>query len=81
MSKDDIDRMVHEAERYKAEDDSQREKVQAKNNLESYAFNMKQTVDDEKLKGKISDEDKKTIMDKCEEVLDWLDNNQVSLIG
>lgn len=69
--------MVQEAEKYKAEDDVQREKVAAKNGLESYAFNMKSTVEDEKLKDKISDEDKQKILDKCNEVISWLDRNQV----
>lgn len=69
--------MVQEAEKYKAEDDVQRDKVAAKNGLESYAFNMKSTVEDEKLKGKISDEDKQKILDKCNEVISWLDRNQV----
>lgn len=69
--------MVQEAEKYKAEDEVQREKVAAKNGLESYAFNMKSTVEDEKLKGKISDEDKQKILDKCNEVISWLDRNQV----
>ena len=69
--------MVEEAERYKAEDDAQRDRIQAKNQLESYAFNMKSTMEDDKLKDKISAEDKKTVMDKCNEVLTWLDNNQV----
>ena len=69
--------MVQEAEKYKAEDDVQREKVSAKNGLESYAFNMKSTVEDEKLKDKISDEDKQKILDKCNEVISWLDRNQV----
>lgn len=69
--------MVQEAEKYKAEDDVQRQKVSAKNGLESYAFNMKSAVEDEKLKGKISDEDKQKILDKCNEVISWLDRNQV----
>ena len=77
MSKEDIERMVQEAEKYKAEDDVQRDKVAAKNGLESYAFNMKSTVEDEKLKGKISDEDREKIVDKCKEVISWLDRNQV----
>lgn len=77
LSKEDIERMVQEAEKYKAEDDVQRDKVSAKNGLESYAFNMKSTVEDEKLKGKISDEDKQKILDKCNEVISWLDKNQV----
>ena len=69
--------MVQDAEKYKAEDDSQRDKVSSKNSLESYAFNMKSTVEDEKLTGKISDEDKQKIMEKCNEVISWLDKNQV----
>ncbi|XP_061916198.1 heat shock cognate 71 kDa protein-like [Entelurus aequoreus] len=76
LSKDDIERMVKEAEDYKAQDDEQREKVSAKNALESYAFNIKSTVEDDKLKDKISDEDKKKILEKCQEVISWLDKNQ-----
>ncbi|KAL6087892.1 hypothetical protein STEG23_025507 [Scotinomys teguina] len=49
LSKEDIERMVQEAEKYKAEDEKQRDKVSSKNSLESYAFNMKATVEDEKL--------------------------------
>uniref|UniRef100_A0A672FUR0 Heat shock cognate 71 kDa protein n=1 Tax=Salarias fasciatus TaxID=181472 RepID=A0A672FUR0_SALFA len=76
LSKEDIERMVQEAERYKAEDDVQRDRVAAKNALEAYAFNIKGTVEDEKLKDKISDEDKQKILDKCTEVISWLDKNQ-----
>ncbi|GLD73858.1 heat shock cognate 71 kDa protein, partial [Lates japonicus] len=78
LSKEDIERMVQEAEKYKAEDDVQRDKVAAKNGLESYAFNMKSTVEDEKLAGKISDDDKQKILDKCNEVISWLDKNQTA---
>lgn len=78
LSKDDIDRMVNEAEKYKAEDEKQRDRVQAKNGLESYAYQMKQTMEDEKLKDKISEEDKKTVLDKCNEVISWLDSNQTA---
>lgn len=80
LSKEDIERMVQEAEKYKAEDDVQRDKVSAKNGLESYAFNMKSTVEDEKLAGKISDDDKQKILDKCNEVISWLDKNQVNVL-
>merc|ERR1711862_211306 len=44
---------------------------------ESYCFNMKATVDDEKVKDKISDADKKAINDKCDEAIKWLDGNQL----
>jgi L1 cell adhesion molecule like protein len=72
--------MVQEAEKYKAEDEKQRDKVSSKNSLESYAFNMKATVEDEKLQGKINDEDKQKILDKCNEIINWLDKNQVSFL-
>uniref|UniRef100_A0A914Z771 Heat shock protein 70 n=1 Tax=Panagrolaimus superbus TaxID=310955 RepID=A0A914Z771_9BILA len=49
LSKDEIERMVQEAEKYKGEDEAQRERVSAKNGLESYCFNMKQTIEDEKV--------------------------------
>uniref|UniRef100_A0A8C7XU78 chymotrypsin n=1 Tax=Oryzias sinensis TaxID=183150 RepID=A0A8C7XU78_9TELE len=78
LSKEDIERMVQEAEQFKAEDESQRDKITAKNSLESLAFNMKSTVDDEKLQDKISSEDKKTIVDKCNEIIAWLDKNQMA---
>uniref|UniRef100_A0A098LZI3 Heat shock 70 kDa-like protein n=1 Tax=Hypsiglena sp. JMG-2014 TaxID=1550645 RepID=A0A098LZI3_9SAUR len=78
LSKDDIDRMVQEAERYKAEDESNRERVVSKNALESYAYNIKQTVEDDKLKGKISEQDKQRVLEKCQEVINWLDRNQMA---
>ncbi|XP_071629197.1 retinoblastoma-like protein 1 [Temnothorax longispinosus] len=49
LSKDDIERMVNEAERYRTEDEKQKETIAAKNGLESYCFNMKTTVEDESL--------------------------------
>merc|ERR1712183_895133 len=75
LSKEEIEKMVQEAEKYRNEDDALKVKVQAKNNLESYAYNMKSTIDDEKVKDKISDDDKKTIQDKCTEIIGWLENN------
>jgi len=78
LSKEDIERMVQEAEQFKAEDEAQKDKVTAKNSLESLAFNMKSTVEDEKLQDKISPEDKKAIVDKCNEVIAWLDKNQMA---
>merc|ERR1712096_157647 len=59
LSKDEIEKMVDDAEKYKAEDDVQKERITAKNTLESYCFNMKSTVEDDKLKDKISDSDRK----------------------
>merc|ERR1711963_1303129 len=69
---------VADAEKFKAEDDKQKERIAAKNGLESYCFNMKSTMEDEKLKDKIGEDDKKTIMDKCNEDIAWLDANQTA---
>lgn len=62
--------MVNDAEKFKDEDEKQKERVAAKNQLESYAYNMKSTVEDDKLKDKISADDLKTITEKCGEVRD-----------
>merc|ERR1712093_501661 len=76
LSKEEIEKMVEEAETYKAEDESNKERIEAKNGLENYAYNLKNTMDDEKLKDKIEEGDKKTIEDKVEETINWLDSNQ-----
>jgi len=76
LSKADIERMVREAQKYENEDKSQKERVEAKNGLENYAFSMKNTVNDTNTAGKISEEDKKTILDEVEKVVQWLHGNQ-----
>ncbi|EHB10106.1 Heat shock 70 kDa protein A [Heterocephalus glaber] len=78
LSKKDLECMVQEAEKYKAEDEKQRDKMFSKNSLESYAFSMKATVEDEKLQGKMNDEDKQKILDKCNEIINWLGKNQTA---
>merc|ERR1712138_358490 len=78
LSKEEIERMVQEAEKYKAEDEAHKKKVDAKNALENYAYNMKNTISDEKVAGKIEADDKKKIEDAIEETISWLDNNQLA---
>jgi len=78
LSKEDIERMVKEAESYKDEDDKQKDRIQAKNSLESYAFNIKSTIEDEKVKDKIPEDDRKKILDKVQELIKWLDTNQLA---
>merc|ERR1712080_708990 len=78
LSKEDLENMVSDAETYKADDDKQKERVSAKNNLESYCFNMKTTIEDEKVKDKIGEDDKKKRIDKCDETIRWLDANQLA---
>ena len=78
LSKEEIERMVSDAEKYRKDDDAQREKITAKNSFESYCFNMKQSMEDEALATKVSESDKKRINEACAEALKWLDANQTA---
>jgi len=78
LSNEEIEKMVADAEKFKAEDDQQKERIAAKNGLESYCFNMKSTIEDDKFKDKIPESDLKTISDKCQETISWLDQNQTA---
>jgi len=78
LSKDDIDKMVRDAEKYKEEDDRQRERLEAKNKLESYAFNMKSTMEDDKLRDKLPSTDRQTVLDSVNDCIRWIDNNQLA---
>nr|XP_023021767.1 heat shock 70 kDa protein cognate 4 [Leptinotarsa decemlineata] len=78
LSKEDIERMVNDAEKYRGEDEKQKATITAKNLLESYCFNIKSTMEDDKIKDKISESDKTTVMEKCNEVIAWLDANQLA---
>ncbi|PHT33952.1 hypothetical protein CQW23_25752 [Capsicum baccatum] len=70
--------MVQEAERYKTEDEEHKKKVEAKNALENYAYNMRNTVKDEKIASKLSADDKTKVEDTIEQAIQWLDGNQLA---
>ncbi|XP_027198652.2 heat shock 70 kDa protein 1 [Dermatophagoides pteronyssinus] len=78
LSKADIEKMVNEAEQYREEDERQRERISVKNQLEAYAFQLKSTMEEEAIKSKLSEEDRKTVLNKVEETLRWLDSNQLA---
>merc|ERR550514_2204647 len=78
LSQDDIERMVKEAEKYAAEDDAQKEKVEARNGLENYAYSMRNSINDEKLRDKLEAADKETIETAINEATSWLDANQTA---
>ncbi|KAK9773147.1 putative Endoplasmic reticulum chaperone BiP [Seiridium cardinale] len=76
LTQEEIDRMVAEAEKYAEEDKATRERIEARNGLENYAFNLKNQVNDEDgLGGKIDEEDKETILDAVKEATEWLEEN------
>lgn len=77
LTPDDIDRMVRDAEKFADEDKKLKEKVEAKNELESYAYSLKNQINDkEKLGAKLSDEDKEKIEGVIDEKIKWLESNQ-----
>ena len=74
LSKEEIDRMVQEAEQYAEEDRKIKERIDSRNGLESYLYNLKNTLDDEKVDN-LSAEDKKELQDMVDETLGWMDEN------
>merc|ERR1712003_506107 len=77
LSEEEIERMVREAEEFAEEDKKVKERIDARNGLESYLYNLKNTLDDDEkgLADKLSPEDKKELQDMIDETLDWMDEN------
>merc|ERR1719391_1875113 len=74
LSEDEINKIVSDAEKYK-EDERMKKKVTAKNDLENMAYQIRNSLDDPKLGGAISEDDKKKIREKVDEVVKWVDEN------
>merc|ERR1712107_577799 len=78
LSQAEIDRMVQEAEKFRGEDEANRQKIEAKNGLDNYCFTMRNTLNEEKLKDKFEAGDKEKIEKAVQDTLDWLDKNQLA---
>jgi len=78
LSQAEIDRMVQEAEKYKAEDEANKAKIEAKNGLENYCYSLKNTLQEEKLKDKFEAGDKEKIEQAVADALEWLEKNQMA---
>ena len=76
LSKEEIERMVNDAEKYKEEDEKEAARISAKNGFESYAYSLRNTMNDDKVKDKITEEDKSTLTTAIDEAISWLDANQ-----
>jgi len=76
LSKEEIERMVSEAEKFKAQDEAVMERVSAKNSLETYAYNLRNTLQDAQTKDKFDAADKATLEKAVNESISWLDSNQ-----
>jgi L1 cell adhesion molecule like protein len=75
LSQADIERMVEEAEKFKEEDEKQRQRVDAKNSLEGLLYSSRNSMNEEKLKDKFTEEDKEKINNKITELQEWIDSN------
>ncbi|KAF4341254.1 heat shock 70 kDa [Fusarium beomiforme] len=76
LSKEEIERMLSDAEKYKEEDEAEGRRVAAKNGLESYAYSLRNTLSDPKVEEKIEASDKETLTAEIDKVVQWLDENQ-----
>ncbi|XP_015602066.1 major heat shock 70 kDa protein Ab-like [Cephus cinctus] len=76
LSREEIDRMLSEAERYRDQDREQRERVEARNQIESYVFSVKQAV--QECGSKLEQSDKDKVISLCEDTIRWLDNNTLA---
>jgi L1 cell adhesion molecule like protein len=76
LSKEDIDRMIKESEKYKEEDEKMKQVIDAKNSLESFLYNCRNSINEEKIKANIKEEDKNTITSTVDSGIKWLNENQ-----
>merc|ERR1712066_880962 len=76
LSKEDIEKLVKDAEKYKSEDEALKKKIEAKNSYEHYIYSIRNTTEDEKLKDAFEEADKTLILDTVKTHQEWLDANQ-----
>ena len=76
LSQADIDIMLSEAEKYKEEDEKQRKRVAARNQLEASVYQYKQAAEENS--SKLTSEDSTAVKQTCQQVIDWMDNNQLA---
>ncbi len=80
LSKDDIEKMVREAETFAEEDKKVRERVEAKNKLETFVYSTKSVLSGDETKENLSESDRTTLSSALTEAQAWLDGNQTASI-
>lgn len=78
LSKEDVEKMVSEAEKFKEEDEKEATRVQSKNALESYAYSLKSSLNDEEFKSKLEATEVEEVTKAADETIEWLDANQTA---
>merc|ERR1711998_133915 len=76
LSKEDVEKMTADAEKYRKEDEEWKAKIESRNGLEQYAYQMKGQIEDEKNKDKLEAADADAVKNACQECLTWLESNQ-----
>jgi heat shock protein 5 len=81
LSPEDIERMINDAEKFADDDKKVKELVESRNEIESYAYSLKNQIgDEEKLGGKLSEDEKKTIEEAVDETISWLESNKEATV-
>jgi len=75
LSQAEIERMIKEAEMFKEQDEKEKQRVEAKNKLENFTYQVKNTLNEEAIASKISAEDKSTLEKAIQDTINWIDNN------
>jgi L1 cell adhesion molecule like protein len=75
LSKEDIEKLVKDAEKYKEEDEKVAKRVEAKNSFEQYIYSVKNSLNEDNVKSKLSKDDIENIESLCKEATEWIDNN------
>ena len=78
LSKEEIERMVSDAEKYKDEDEKEKTRIQARNSAESYAYSLRNTLNEDGIKDKITADDKSKMESAINDMISWLDANQTA---
>jgi heat shock protein 1/8 len=75
LSQDEIERMVSEAEKYKAEDDANKNRIEARNGLENYCYSLKSSIESQEVKDKIPTDDKAKLEAAIDDAVKFLDSH------
>jgi len=76
LTKEEIEKMVSDAERYKADDDKHKERIEARNELEALAYSMRDRINDDKVAANLDTDAKQTVGAAVQKTIEWLDQSQ-----
>jgi heat shock protein 1/8 len=75
LSKDEIEAMVAQAERFRQQDEEMKKKIEARNSLETYAYNLKNSINEENIRNKLDNTDRNTIEKETKDVINWIETH------